>query len=184
MKNAHFYRVGLNGERIWLDYLEVQALRKDLLLYLDENLGEAINIYMAPGAFNLDYWKYLTFSYAEEWAESDRYKPLIEEGCIAVLQGIILEMLCEPITHISRTWRRVHISEILPYVKNYHPDSERLLKARAILLEGMAFIANMAQEDLDANGMLKSFSFAPGANWIEQNIVKEYYNRMLNNYGS
>ena len=56
---SDFYRIELNGERVAVSFGEMHEIRKDILLYFDENIGEAIWVLMPDGQFVKPYWKFL-----------------------------------------------------------------------------------------------------------------------------
>jgi hypothetical protein len=100
--SSSFYRVALSGEQVAVSYAELAALRKDILRYFDDNLGETTSLYMPADEFTLPYWEYLSLNFAQQWAESVHYQRLVEEGCLALLNGIALELVDEPVT---QHWR-------------------------------------------------------------------------------
>ncbi len=177
-----YYRVELDGSKVWLTYDEVHAVRKDILLYYDENAGEPVNVLLAPGQFNLPYWKYLSFGYKQEWAESERYKKLVEEGCLALLNGIALDLLDEPVNVIRKKWQNATAEEIILYLKQYQPRTDQLQTAKAYLLRSYHFIDSLSNDDLDADGMLKHFDQAAAGRWFDEHIVREYFKHTLTKY--
>lgn len=98
MDTSGFYRIELSGEKVAVGYGEIHALRKDILLYFDDNLEEPTHVFMPREQFTQEYWKYISLDFTTEWAESVQYKKLVQEGCLALLNGIALELLEEPIT--------------------------------------------------------------------------------------
>ena len=93
----------LSGEKVAVEDAELAALRKDILLYFDTNLDEPLCIYIPADQFILPYWKYLSLGFSQEWAESVHYQRLAEEGCLALLNGIALELLDQPIGIITKS---------------------------------------------------------------------------------
>jgi hypothetical protein len=128
-----YYRIELAGNKVWLTDDEVHAVRMDILLYFDENVGEPVNVLVAHGQFNLPYWKYLSFQYEKEWAESEGYKKLVEEGSLALLNGMALELLDEPINIIRKRWQNATAAEIILYLRQYQPRTDQLQIAKAYL---------------------------------------------------
>ena len=57
---SSYYRVALSGERVAVSYAELAALRKDILRYFDDNLGETVSVYLPVAEFTLPYWEYLS----------------------------------------------------------------------------------------------------------------------------
>ena len=184
MKETDFYITELSGNKIWLTYEEIHKVRKDILLYFDDNIGEAVSILMPAGEFNLDYWKYISIDFDKEWAESERYKKLIEEGCLALLNAITLEILEEPINGILKEWRKISVDEIIPYINQYEPKNEKLTTAKSHLLRTFDFIKNLDHSDLDEYSMLKDFDLSLAGKWFDLNIIQDYYKWNLNKYGS
>ncbi len=184
MEKTDFYITDLSGNKRWLTYEEIHKLRKDILLYFDENIGEPISILMPDGEFNLDYWKYISIDFDKEWAESEHYKKLIEEGCLAILNAITLEILEEPINKILKEWRKVSVDEIIPYIEYYKPKHKKLVIAKNHLLRTFNFIKNLDHSNLDEYSMLKEFDLSISGKWFDLNIIQEYYKWSLNKYGS
>ena len=50
---SSYYRVALSGERVAVSYAELTALRKDILRYFDDNLGETVSVYLPVAEFTL-----------------------------------------------------------------------------------------------------------------------------------
>ena len=184
MKATHFYVTELSGNRRWLTYEELYKVRKDILLYFDDNIGEPVSILMPAGAFNMDYWKYISINFDKEWAETERYKRLIEEGCLALLNAITLEILEEPINGIIKAWRKVSVDEIIPYITQYTPNNEKLKTAQSHLLRTFHFIQQLAPSDLDEFSMLKEFDLSIAGKWFDTHIVQDYYKWNLKKYGA
>ena len=184
MKKTDFYVTELTGDKRWLTYEEIHKVRKDILLYFDDNIGETVTVLMPLGEFNLDYWKYLSIGFDKEWAESERYKRLIEEGCLALLNAITLEILEEPINGIIKEWRKISVDAIIPYINQYEPKTDKLKTAKSHLQRTFGFIKNLDYSDLDEYAMLKEFDLSLAGEWFDLNIVQDYYQWNLERYGS
>lgn len=173
--NSGFYRTELNGLRIAVSFDEIHELRRDIFLYFDENIGEIISILLPQSKFDKPYWKFLSIDFTQEWAESTSYKKIIEEGCLALLNGIALDLLDQPISTIPKSWQENNFDSILSYINHYTPKTDRLRIAKSYLLQTYTFIANAALNDFDADGMLLSFNPAEGGRWFDKEIVQAYY---------
>ncbi len=184
MIETGFYVIELTGDVRWLTYDEIHKVRKDILLYFDENIGESVSVLMPEKEFNLDYWKYISIGSDDKWAESEGYSKLIEEGCLALLNGIALDILDEPINLIRKEWRKISIEQIIPYLENYYPKSRKLEIAKSHLQSIYGFIMKMTESDLNEHGMLKDFNLSIIGKWFDQNIVQDYYRWNLTKYGS
>lgn len=182
MEETDFYITNLDGQKIGVTYKEVYGIRRDVLIYFDENMGEPVNIIVPEEEFKLDYWKYLSIKFDKEWAESEGYKKVIEEGCLALLNGIALDILDEPIGIIKREWRGVKVENILPYIQAYQPENDRLHKAKKYLLNVFHFIENFTEKDLDESNLLKEFDTSLIGKWFDENIVEEYFRWRLKKY--
>lgn len=180
MEPSRFYRVELSGEQVGVGDLELAALRKDILLYFDTNLDEPVCIYMPADQFTLPYWKYLSLGISYEMAESVHYQRLAEEGCLALLNGIALDLLDEPIGILTKHWRQESVENLLQYVEHYQPSSAKLATARTHLIRTLSFILNLTENDLDPlDRCLRTRDHIPGANWISKEIVQAYYSWRL-----
>jgi hypothetical protein len=184
MANDSFYRIELDGTRVPVSFEEIHKIRKDVLLYFDENIGECIWVLMPDGQLINSYWKFLSLNFEQEWAESVRYKKVVEEGCLAVLNGIALDLLDQPITDQPKGWKGTEITTILSYINHYNPDSERLKLAKAHLLKTYNFILNFTRNDIDEDGMLINFNPADAGKWFDEEIVKAYYKWQVKTYAS
>jgi hypothetical protein len=178
--SSSFYRVTLSGEQVAVSYAELAALRKDILRYFDDNLGETTSLYMPADEFTLPYWEYLSLNFAQQWAESVHYQRLVEEGCLALLNGIALELLDEPVT---QHWREQSVEQLLQYVVHYQPSSARLGPARDHLVRTLTFIRDVSERDFDQYGSLATNDYVPGALWIADEIVRAYYSWRLTIHG-
>lgn len=180
MNDSGFFRVDLSGQKVLLPYLELHLIRRDILLYYDENVGEEFNILMPLNVYKHDYWKFLSIGFDKEWAESVRYKSLIERGCLALINGMTLEMLYEPGSSLEKSWseRKVGVDTILPYVDAYQPSCPSLCEGRRLLIGTLKFIEQFSPSDLDKNGEIAGFDLMTPANWFEENIVQEYFRTM------
>lgn len=172
--DSSFYRNELNGERVSVEFAEIHALRKDILLYFDDNREEDISVLMPQGQYQLAYWQYLSVSFEQEWAESVRYQKLVEEGCLALLNGIAMELLDQPITCLRPEWPGVSVPLVLTYLHQYRPSSPRLATAKAHLVRTYSFIESLSPQEVDADGMLTRFNPVLGGEWFKQEIVRAY----------
>ena len=181
---SDFYRIELNGERVAVSFGEMHEIRKDILLYFDENIGEAIWVLMPDGQFVKPYWKFLSIHFEQEWAESAKYKKVIEEGCLAVLNGIALDLLDQPITDEPKGWQGTEVSVILSYIHHYSPGSDKLESAKTHLLNTYSFITDFTRRDIDEDGMLIDFNPSTAGRWFDEEIVKCYYREQIKTYAS
>ncbi|MBH8557282.1 hypothetical protein [Hymenobacter negativus] len=179
-----FYRIELNGKQIPVSFEEIHELRKDILPYFDENIGENISVLLPTGQFNRPYWKFLSIDFEQEWAESIRYKKVVEEGCLALLNGIALELLDQPITDLPTSWQETEISTILSYINHYNPSSERLNIAKNHLIRTYNFLLQFSYNDIDEDRMLIDFNPADTGRWFDEEIVKAYYKWQIKIYAS
>ncbi|MCC2545506.1 hypothetical protein LJY25_03550 [Hymenobacter sp. BT175] len=180
MEPSSFFRVELNDEQVAVEDDELAALRKDILLYFDTNLDEPVSIYMPADQFTLPYWKYLSLGFSQQWAESVHYQRLVEEGCLALLNGIALDLLDEPIGIITKHWRQEPVVTLLQYVEHYQPSSAKLATARTHLIRTLSFILNLTESDLDPiDRCLRTGDHIPGAKWITEEIIRAYYHWRL-----
>ena len=170
-----FYRTELSGERMLVSFDEIHELRKDILLYFDDNIGEKICVLLPNGKFDKSYWQYISISFEQEWAESVKYKKVVEEGCLALLNGISLELLDQPTSLINKVWLGTNISVIISYLECYKPSSERLELAKCYLLKTYHFILKSTFNDLDRDGMIIEFNPAEAGEWFDKEIVQEYF---------
>jgi hypothetical protein len=174
MDNTGFYRVELNGEKVAVEFDEIHSLRKDILLYFDDNLEEPTNVLMPDGQFRCAYWKYLSIDSTQEWAESVHYKKLVQEGCLAILNGIALELLDQPIGMIRKEWQQVSVAHILSYIEHFQTTSAKLLTAKSHLLTTYHFLRDLTPEDLDREGMLRTFNLVTAGKWFTKEIIQAY----------
>ena len=173
--DSPFYRIELNGERVGVEFAEIHALRKDILLYFDDNLEEDIFVLLPQGQFQLAYWQYLSVSFEHQWAESVHYQKVVEEGCLALLNGIALELLDQPITRLRNEWPGISVPQVLAYLHQYQPSSPRLATAKAHLVRTYSFINALAPEDVDADGLLTHFNPGLAGGWFKQEIIHAYF---------
>gem|GEM_PF-4305276 len=177
--DSGFYRTELDGSRIAVSFAEIHELRKDILLYFDENIGEIISVFLLPSNFTKAYWKFISIDFTQEWAESTRYQKMIEEGCLALLNGIGLDLLDQPVSTISQNWQETNFNSILTYINHYSPKSDRLATAKSYLLHTYTFLANVTFSDFDKDGMLVSFNPAEAGRWFDKEIIQAYYKRQI-----
>jgi hypothetical protein len=175
MNDNGFYRVELTGERVPVDFKEIHALRKDILLYFDDNVGEKIYVLLPHGQLHQPYWQFLSLRFDQEWAESAHYQKLVEEGCLALLNGIALDLLDQPIVPGSPHWQSIDIELILRYIRHYQPTSDRLATARQHLLRTYEFLLAFGPADIDEDGMLVQFELGLAGAWFDQEIVQAYF---------
>jgi hypothetical protein len=173
--DSFYYRVDLTGQQVGVSYDEIHALRKDILLYFDENLEEPLSILLADGQYTLPYWQYLSFGFAQEEAESFRYQRLVVEGCLALLNAIALDLLDEPLGILPKAWHQVPVEQFLAYLALYRPTSTRLATAKAHLVRTFAFIQQLTPHDLDEHNCLKTFDLTMAGKWFQREIVEAYF---------
>jgi len=180
MSDCDFFRVRLDGTKAPIPYLDLHYVRRDVLHYFDENVGDPIYVLLPRNVYEHDYWKFLSIGFDREWAESARYARLIERGCLALINGITLDILDCASNGLNKTWseRNVTVEEITPYVENYAPTCPTLVDGRRQLLETLSFIDGMSAKDFDKHGELSTFNIAPTAQWFDENIVQDYFRSM------
>ena len=172
---SSYYRVALSGERVAVSYAELAALRKDILRYYDDNLGEPLNIYMPAEEFTLPYWEYLSLGFSRPSSESAHYQRLVEEDCLALLNGITLELLDGGPVIITKHWGTAPVEALLRYATHYCPSSARLAQAQDHVVCTLSFIRDLSERDIDEYGELRAPDFVPGAKWFDEEIVRAYY---------
>jgi hypothetical protein len=57
----------------------------------------------------------------------------VEEGSLALLNGMALELLDEPINIIRKRWQNATAAEIILYLRQYQPRTDQLQIAKAYL---------------------------------------------------
>ena len=180
---SSYYRVALSGERVAVSYAELAALRKDILRYFDDNLGETVSVYLPVAEFTLPYWECLSLGFATpKSSESAHYQRLVEEGCLALLNGIALTLLDESISIITKHWGPTPVETVLRYAVHYRPSSARLAPARDHVVRTLTFIRDLSERDFDQYGLLVTGDYLPGAKWIDEEIVRSYYRWRLTIY--
>ena len=156
----------------------MHEVRRDILHYFEENLHEPMNVYIIPEYSKLEYWKYLSVFFTERYAESKRYAWLIERGCLALLNGLALDILNEQLWVGSGLWEKgkdiAHSS--LPYLDAYQPTELILKDGRNMLIASYRYIAAMDEHDLDRDGYA-TFAARDQAAWFTRNVVGEYYRK-------
>ncbi|SNZ19457.1 hypothetical protein [Cohaesibacter gelatinilyticus] len=184
MSDSDFYIIDLSGNKVRVSYLDLHLIRRDLLLYFDENVGEPVHVLMPCNVYKQDYWKFLSIGYDKETAESVAYKNLIERGCLAFINGMTLEMLYEPASGI-KTWleREISADAILPYIEAYQPSSPVLNEGKKFLISTLNFIDQLSPADFDEYGDIADFDLVTQAKWFDENIVREYYRTMAKEWG-
>jgi len=182
MDNMQFFRITLSGEKTWLPDFEIHNLRKDILMYYDDNVGEPLNVYLAHDAYKLDYWKYLSIGFEDQLGETERHKSFIEYGCLALINGITLDILDEPIPNYDMSWlpRGIKVEDMLPYLESYVPTNKIAETAQTHLLERLSFIAKIKKDDIDEYGLLKDFDLLTSAQWFDHEIVRAYFKSRTN----
>lgn len=172
---APFLITLLNGEQQPIFFDEIHRLRKDILWYYDENAGESTHILLPENLMQLDYWKYLTLDFTEEWAESEKYRDLCISGCLAILNGIALEILYEPVTTIRKTWRTIPATDILVFLRNFQPKFAKWKMAKTHLIRTYEFIESWTESDVDEDGFLRTFNYSDMAEWFDRELVQAYF---------
>ncbi|RAK70268.1 hypothetical protein [Hymenobacter edaphi] len=175
MDESGFYRVELTGARVPVSFAAIHALRQDILLYFDDNLGEGINVLLPYEQLCQPYWQFLSIGFDQERAESAHYQKLVEEGCLALLNGLALDLLDQPPAPESPHWQSFDIELILRYIQQYQPASPRLATARQHLLRTYDFIRRFGPHDTNADGLLVGFDPAPAGAWFDREIVQAYF---------
>ncbi|UOG77403.1 hypothetical protein MTX78_23965 (plasmid) [Hymenobacter tibetensis] len=177
--DAPFYRIECTGEKVAVSFDEMHALRKDILLYFDDNAEETTSILLADRQYTLPYWKYLSVAFTQEWAESARYQKLVVEGCLALLHAIALDLLDEPFGRITKEWQGESVERLLLYLRQYNPLSEKLAIAQRHLVRTFSFIVQLTPTDLDESNFLKGFDRSIAAIWFKEQMVQAYFTGRL-----
>lgn len=182
MSDSSFYRLSLEGKKVELSYLELHSIRKDILLYFDQNVGEALDPYLPFDVFKQEYWKYLSINFDDHFGESVSYKDLIERGILALINGITLDILYQPVASMETAWgeQKISFDEIIPYVEAYRPSCQMLENGKTLVLDALNFIEQLTWNDVDENGDIISFDTSVQAVWFDENIVQEYFRTVVN----
>lgn len=176
MTDSILFRIDLDGTKVPVKWREMHEVRRDILHYFEENLHEPTNVYVIPEYSKHEYWKYLTVCYEREYAETRRYCWLFERGCLALLNGLSLDILNEQLWPGSNLWDKSKgIAEsCLPYLKSYQPKEPLLNEGKQMLIEAMSFISAMSADELDENGYPKFVTTDQGG-WFTKNIIGDYF---------
>lgn len=177
MDQSPFFRTDLDGRKVPVSFSELHPILRDVVFYFEVNLNEPQNVLMLTEYSKLEYWKYLSISWAEpEYAESKRYAWLCERGCLALLNGLSLNFLNEQQLVGSDEWEQSQLlaRKSLPYLRLFRPSEERLKVGRDLLLASFTFIAEMSADDLNENSMANFSAQTQGA-WFTMNVVGDYF---------
>lgn len=177
MDQPPFYRTGLDGQNVPVSFSELHSIIRDVVHYFEVNLNEPQNVLIMAEYSRLEYWKYLSISWAApEFAESIRYTWLCERGCLALLNGLSLNFLTEQQVAGSKEWQQIQVlaRKSLPYLRLFRPADELLEEGRDLLIASFTFIAKMSPNDLDENSIPMFPTQAQGA-WFTMNVVGDYF---------
>ena len=155
----------------------MHALRKDILLYFDDNVEEDTRILLADGQYSQAYWQYLSHWFEQEWAESVHYQKLVKERGLVLLNGIALELLDQPIT-LGCEWPGGGVPHLLRYLHRYQLTSPRLATGKAHRLRTFPFLESLSLQDVDTDGLLTDFKPSLAGAWFNQEIVCAYLYRL------
>jgi hypothetical protein len=188
MDEAPFYIEEPDGTASPVSFLEAHFVRRDILLYFDENVGEQTEPLIRTDVYRQDYWKFLSINYFpdNQWAESEKYRSLIEKGCLTLLSGIASDLLYEPTgtPFISKTWsdRTIHASTILEYVQAYRPSSGLLSDGQKLVIDALKFIEAVTPNDIDEDGCFVNFNNYHMTQWFDENVIQAYFRDMVNDH--
>ncbi|MDO6589701.1 hypothetical protein DS901_07935 [Loktanella sp. D2R18] len=178
MTQPILFRTDLGGQKVPIHWEEMHPVRRDILHYFEENLDEPMNVYLIPEYTKLEYWKYLSVFFTKQYAESKRYAWLFERGCLALLNGLALDVLGEQLHEGSGPWLKGKdiAQSSLPYLQTYTPTEAILKDGQEMLIDSFSFIAQMNSSDLDWDGYPKFIANDQGL-WFTRNIIGDYYRK-------
>ena len=176
MEQPHFFRTDLTGQQVPISWREMHEVRRDILVYFEDNLNEEMNVLVLAEYSALNYAQYLSVSIGEEVEESERYAWLCERGSLALLNGMLLDVLTEPLWEGRDLWDmgKDLAQSSLPYLKSYKPNESNLETGREFLINAMEFTSQMSADDLDINGEV-NFPVRTQAAWFTKNIIGDYF---------
>jgi hypothetical protein len=169
----------LNGEKIEVDYEDIEPLRKEILYYFDQNMGDIVNAYVPTSDYKHKYWEFLNFegtSYSYDDEES-----FFIEGCILILNGMICEYL-DIEGGNQNVFLDIKLEKIIEYVRIFNPKSDDQQKMKVITLLGLDLAISITQEIIDMNisyDNLKLDDYFMGAKWIDQIVIQGYLFKKL-----
>jgi hypothetical protein len=122
MKEDCIFVKTLEGVEREIDWPELNNLKKDILWFFDENLGDPVNSFVPDYSFTLPYWEYLNIDGGEFFYKEER--DFLKEGCLTIING----MICEYV-HIPGGSRKVFhdtkIEEINQHIGIFIPANEK-----------------------------------------------------------
>ena len=164
----------LNNEKIELGFSEVEPLRKEILYYFDQNMGDIINAYVPDSDFKHKYWEFLNFE-----GEKHSYKGeecFFIDGCLLIINAMICEYL-DTIGGNQKVFGEIKIQEIIEYVHNFEPVENYQAKIKNITLNGLEITESITEEIIDNTSEFQHpdlSSYYENVKWIDRKVIKDY----------
>ena len=164
----------LRGERIELDFADIEPLRKEILYYFDQNMGDIINAYVPNSDYKHKYWEYLNFhgekhSYEEE-------ENFFIDGCLLIINAMICEYL-DIIGGNQKVFGNTKLEEVYKYILNFEPKDNYQDKIKSTTLKGLEIAESITDKIINTNSEFKHpnlFSYYEEVKWIDEKIIGDY----------
>jgi hypothetical protein len=168
-----------NGTKRYLDWDEINQLKKDILWNFDENGTELFNSFLPEGTFDLSYWEYLSVEGGEDlgYEETTFYRV----GSLILVLTKIAEYIDIPGGN-QNSFGGTPFHELEWYVRSFQPADPKQSQLMEAALLGLSIAKTITQEDISDNDDYQHRNigrFVDQLHWVEQTFVLAYYRSKL-----
>lgn len=167
----------LDGEKREVDFPELFSLKKDILLFFDDAIGEGslCNSYLPKYAYDKPYWEYLLLDGDEYFYEDEKFFYLA--GCLC----LIIAMSHEYLDYASgdREIFGVHsLTDIEKYIQRLNSENAVIVELSNLALLGLRLV-NEAVLNSDEYEHPELNQLYEGGRWVHDSVILEYYNHEI-----
>ncbi len=169
----------IKGLRREVDYPELTALKKDILLFYEWNIGEGnlSNTFFTKDTYMLNYWKYLSLDGDKWFYEKDR--AFYKEGCLALIVGMVHEFL-DYASGNQKIFGNTSIDLILKYLElctvNNQEQKKLFNLTRLSLIIAKEATFDYSDNDFTHPNILELIE---GGKWIHDTLIKKFFENLI-----
>ncbi|WP_291727603.1 hypothetical protein [Bernardetia sp.] len=177
----------LSGEQVELDYKHIEPLRKEILYYFDQNIGDIKNAYVPESDYTYNYWEYLNIEGTDLYKQDENF---FIDGCLLITNAMVCEYINIPSGN-QQVFKTTTLQEITDYVSAFKPKEDYQHEAKIITLTGLKIAKSISDkldilEDISETQNPRLLSFYEGAKWLDEKViggylserVKRFYNKI------
>ncbi|KOY86401.1 hypothetical protein AD998_09815 [bacterium 336/3] len=178
---SHIFITNLEGEQRFIEWEELNQLKKDILWFFAENTKQLNASFIPKESFKNKYWEYFTLNYNDFFNKEEHQ--FYVEGVLIITLGMCIEYI-DTLSGDQQIFGETSISEIIEYINKFNPSNENQKKLKKLVELGLEIANSLTPEDLISTELnkfeyLHLNNFYSQLNWVDDTFIKTYFRSLL-----